>query len=72
MKDKQNNVMYYKPVYHEEFPIGAYFKQKYNANINTIRFGGPYGFDVCKEYLDNKDAICSDALSKNTKCGRCC
>lgn len=57
MKDKQNNVMYYKPVYHEEFPIGAYFKQKYNANINTIRFGGPYGFDVCKEYLDNKDGL---------------
>ena len=47
MKDKQNSIMYYEPVYHEEFPVGPHFREKYNTNVNTIHFGGPYGFDVC-------------------------
>lgn len=57
MKEKQNTTMYYEPVYQEEFPIGPYFKDKYNANIDIIKFGGHYGFDECKEYLDNIDEL---------------
>ena len=57
MKNEKNNTMYYKPVYHEEFPIGAYFRDNYNANVDTIQFGGRYDFNDCKEYLDNNDEL---------------
>ena len=57
MKNEKNNAMYYKPVYHEEFPVGAYFRDKYNANVDTIQFGGRYDFNDCKEYLDNNDEL---------------
>ena len=57
MKNEKNNTMYYKPVYHEEFPVGAYFRDKYNANVDTIQFGGRYDFNACKEYLDNNDEL---------------
>ena len=57
MKNEKNNTMYYKPVYHEEFPIGAYFRDNYNANVDTIQFGGRYDFNACKEYLDNNDEL---------------
>lgn len=53
MTDKQNTITYYRPVHHEEFPIGAYFMDKYSSNVDTIQFGGWFNFDTCKEYLDN-------------------
>jgi len=53
MIEKQNTIMYYEPVYQEEFNIGAYFKDRYNSNISVIKLAGTFGFDVCKEYLDN-------------------
>ena len=57
MKEKQTNTMYYEPVYQDEFPIGPYFKDKHNANVDIIKFGGYYSFDKCKEYLDNIDEL---------------
>ena len=48
---KEEKIQYYEGVYVDEFPIGPYFRDKFNKLPSNIRYDYSFNYDKLLKYL---------------------
>ena len=49
---KEEKIQYYEGVYVDEFPIGPYFRDKFNKLPSNIRYDYSFNYDVVDNKID--------------------
>ena len=48
---KEEKIQYYEGVYPDEFPLGTYFRDKFNKTASNIRYDYSFNYDKLIEYF---------------------